>query len=52
MRLWWVQERGEFDWLSDDPEFQRLVSVMSDDLERQRARLRELVRNGELAPVT
>jgi hypothetical protein len=49
-RLWWIREKREFDFLQDDPEFQRLTGIMREDLDGQLERLREMARSGELDP--
>jgi tetratricopeptide (TPR) repeat protein len=46
----YVWARPEFDLLRDDPEFQRLMQIAKTDLAEQLERVREMERNGELAP--
>jgi tetratricopeptide (TPR) repeat protein len=43
-------DQAEFDFLRDDPEFQRLMQIAKTDLAEQLERVREMERNGELAP--
>jgi tetratricopeptide (TPR) repeat protein len=40
----------EYDFLRNEPEFQRLMQIVSTDLARQLERVLEMERNGELAP--
>jgi len=40
----------EYDFLRDDPEFRQLVQTVETDLTKQLERVREMERNGELAP--
>ena len=39
-----------FNLIRDDPEFQRLMDIVDDDRAVQLERVREMERNGELAP--
>ena len=41
---------GIYDFIRDDPEFQELMSIVHTDLAEQRARVRAMECNGELAP--
>lgn len=43
-------KRPEYDFIRDEPEFRRLMAIIETDLAAQLKRIREMERNGELAP--
>jgi tetratricopeptide (TPR) repeat protein len=52
-RKWYRFDRspyGELAFLEGDPELERLMSIVSSDLAEQLERVREMERNGEIAP--
>ena len=44
------EDHGALDFLKDDPEFKRLMKIREDRYAAQLARIREMERNGEIAP--
>jgi len=42
--------QSEFDFLRDEPEFQRLMQIVETDITEQLERIREMERNGEMPP--
>jgi tetratricopeptide (TPR) repeat protein len=46
----WMYKSPAFEFLWEDPEFQEIMAIMHAELARQLERIREMERNGELAP--
>jgi TolB-like protein/DNA-binding winged helix-turn-helix (wHTH) protein len=51
--MWWyyLQREPNLESLHDEPEFQAMVAEIEADMATQLARVREMERNGELAPI-
>ena len=45
-----TKDQPAYDYLRDEPEFQELMRILRDDLAKQLKRVRQMERNGELAP--
>ena len=52
-RYWWyyLKQDPTLESLHDEPEFQAMIAEIEADMAAQRARVREMERNGELAPI-
>lgn len=46
----WMYESPAFEFLWDDPEYQKIMAIMHAELARQLERIREMEHNGELPP--